>query len=60
VDGLLAFLAYKERRQWVWFAGVAVLAGIGGLLTLGVVHAQQLAWRSWARRAGCRLALRAR
>ena len=32
-----AFLAYKERPQWVWFAGLAVLAGIGGLLTLGVV-----------------------
>ena len=41
-----AFLAYKERPQWVWFAGLAVLAGIGALLTLGVVHAQQLAWRS--------------
>jgi hypothetical protein len=41
-----AFLAYKERPQWVWFAGLAVLAGIGGLLTLGVVHAQQFAWRS--------------
>ena len=41
-----AFLAYKERPQWIWFAGLAVLAGIGGLLTLGVVHAQQLAWRS--------------
>jgi hypothetical protein len=40
-----AFLA-KERPQWVWFAGLAVLAGVGGLLTLGVVHAQQLAWRS--------------
>jgi hypothetical protein len=38
-----AFLAYKERPQWVWFAALAVLAGIGGLLTLGVVHAQQLA-----------------
>jgi len=25
---------------------LAVLAGIGGLLTLGVVHAQQLAWRA--------------
>ena len=25
-----AFLAYKERPQWVWFAGLAVLAGIGG------------------------------
>ena len=43
-----AFLAYKERPQWVWFAGLAVLAGIGGLLTLSVVHAQQLsfAWRA--------------
>ncbi|KRR23129.1 hypothetical protein [Bradyrhizobium retamae] len=41
-----AFRAYKERPQWVWFAGLAVLAGIGGLLTLGVVHAQRLAWRS--------------
>jgi hypothetical protein len=38
-----AFLAYKERPQWIWFAGLAVLASIGGLLTLGVVHAQQLA-----------------
>ncbi len=25
-----AFLAYKERPQWVWFAVLAVLAGIGG------------------------------
>lgn len=41
-----AFLAYKERPQWVWFAGLAVLAGIGGLLTLGVVQAQQFAWRA--------------
>lgn len=38
-----AFLAYKERPQWVWFAG---LAGLGAVLTLGVVHAQQLAWRA--------------
>jgi hypothetical protein len=22
------FLAYKERRQWVWFAGLSVLAGV--------------------------------
>ena len=38
-----AVLAYKERPQWVWFAGLAVLAGIGGLLTLGVVHGCRLA-----------------
>jgi hypothetical protein len=24
-----AFLAYKERLQWVWFAALAVLAGFG-------------------------------
>lgn len=43
-----AFLACKERPQWVRFAGLAVLAGIGGLLTLDVMHAQQLsfAWRA--------------
>jgi hypothetical protein len=46
VHDLLGLPAYKERPQWVWFAGLAVLAGIGGLLTLGVVHAQQLAWRA--------------
>jgi hypothetical protein len=41
-----AFLACKERPEWVWFAGLAVLAGVGGLLALGVVHAQQLASRA--------------
>ena len=29
-----AFLAYKERPQWVWFAALAVLAEIGGLVML--------------------------
>ena len=46
VHDLLGLPRLKERPQWVWFAGLAVLAGIGGLLTLGVVPAQQLAWRS--------------
>ena len=41
-----AFLAYKERPRWVWFAGLAVLAGMGAVLMLSVVHAQQLAWRA--------------
>jgi hypothetical protein len=41
-----AFLAYKERPQWVWFAGLAVLAAIGGLMMLSLVQAQQLAWRA--------------
>ena len=41
-----AFLAYKERPQWVWFAALAVLAAIGGLMMLSLVQAQQLAWRA--------------
>lgn len=40
--GCAAFLAYKERKQWVWFAGLSVLAGIGalniGLWRLGGLH----------------------
>jgi len=31
------FLAYKERRQWVWFAGFSVLAGVGGFTALNVI-----------------------
>jgi hypothetical protein len=48
VHDLLGLPGLQERPQWVWFAGLAVLAGIGGLLTFGVVHAQQLsfAWRA--------------
>ena len=41
-----AFLAYKERPQWVWFAALAVLAEIGGLVMLSAVQAQHLAWRT--------------
>jgi hypothetical protein len=37
--GCAALLALKDRKQWVWFAGLAVLAGIGGLVTLGILHA---------------------
>jgi hypothetical protein len=39
-----AFLAYKERPQWIWFAGLAVLAEIGGLVMLSAVQAHRLAW----------------
>jgi drug/metabolite transporter (DMT)-like permease len=53
-----AFLA-KERPQWVWVAGLVVFAGVGGLLTLGAVHAQQLAWGA-KKRAGGQLARGAR
>ncbi|MCK1389555.1 hypothetical protein [Bradyrhizobium sp. 1] len=37
--GCAALLALKDRKQWVWFAGLAVLAGIAGLVTLGILHA---------------------
>jgi hypothetical protein len=50
------FLAYKERPQWIWFAGLAVLAGIGSFLTLGVVHNSH---GEREREAGRRLAPRA-
>jgi hypothetical protein len=39
-----AFLAYKERPQWVWFAVLAVLAEIGGVVMLAAVQAQRLAY----------------
>ena len=42
VYGLLAFLAYKERPQWVWFAVLAVLAEIGGVVMLRAVDAHRL------------------
>ncbi len=34
--GCAAFLAYKERKQWVLFAGLSVLAGVGGLTALNI------------------------
>jgi len=39
-----AFLAYKERPQWVWFAVLAVLAEIGGVVMLAAVQAQRLTY----------------
>jgi len=32
--GSSAWLAYKDKKQWVWFAGLAILAGLGGLQML--------------------------
>jgi hypothetical protein len=37
-----AFLAYKERPQWVWFAVLAALAEIGGVVMLRAVDAHRL------------------
>jgi hypothetical protein len=39
-----AFLAYKERPQWIWFAALAVLAEIGGVVMLAAVQAQRLTY----------------
>jgi hypothetical protein len=40
------FLAHKERPQWSWFAALAVLAEIGGLVMLSAASAHQLARRA--------------
>ena len=37
-----AFLAYKERPQWLWFAVLAVFAEIGGVVMLRAVDAHRL------------------
>jgi hypothetical protein len=39
-----AFLACKERPQWAWFAMLAVLAEIGGVVMLAAVQAQRLTY----------------
>lgn len=33
-----ALLVLKDRKQWVWFAGLAVLAGFAGLMTLNMLE----------------------
>lgn len=35
--GCAALLAYKERKQWVWFAALSVLAGVGGVMILNMI-----------------------
>jgi len=36
--GCATFLAYNDRRQWVWFAGLSVLAGMGAIAVLQMVQ----------------------
>ncbi|MGL9622877.1 hypothetical protein QRQ56_33365 [Bradyrhizobium sp. U531] len=31
-------LALKDRKQWVWFAGLAILAGFAGLTVLNMLE----------------------
>jgi hypothetical protein len=40
--GCATFLAYKERKQWIWFAVLSVLAGIGGITVLNMVQLWRL------------------
>jgi len=44
VRDLLGPPGLQERPQWIWFAGLAVLAEIGGLVMLSAVQAHRLAW----------------
>ena len=41
--GASAFLAYKDRAQWIWFAAFSVVAGFGGLTVLPTIGAGRLA-----------------
>jgi hypothetical protein len=36
--GCATFLACKERKQRIWFAGLSVLAGFGGITVLNMVQ----------------------
>ena len=38
-----AFLAYKERPQWVWFAVLSLITGWGGAWTLNLIGVWRLA-----------------
>jgi len=42
--GSAAWLAYKEKLQWMWFAGLAIVVGVGGIQMLATINA----WRSAA------------
>ena len=42
--GASAFLAYRDKAQWIWFAVLAVLAEIGGVVMLAAVQAQRLTY----------------
>ena len=43
--GCAAFLALKERKQWIWFALLAAIAGFAGLFTLNMLHIWDYAGR---------------
>ena len=41
--GSSAFLANKDKPQWVWFAALAVVAGFGGIGMLSAIGGWRLA-----------------
>ncbi len=41
--GASAFLAYKDRAQWIWFAAFSLVAGVGGRTVLQTIGAWRLA-----------------
>jgi hypothetical protein len=41
--GASAFLAYKDKAQWIWFAAFSLVAGFGGLTVLQTIGAWRLA-----------------
>ena len=43
--GCAALLAFKERKQWIWFALLSVIAGFAGLITLNMLHIWNYAGR---------------
>jgi hypothetical protein len=41
--GASAFLSYKGKSQWIWFAAFSLVAGFGGLTVLKTISAWRLA-----------------
>ena len=41
--GSSAFLAYKERSQWAWFAALSIITGWGGAWMLNLIGVWRLA-----------------
>jgi hypothetical protein len=41
--GSSAFLAYKDKTQWVWFAALSVVVGFGGVWMLSTIGVWRLA-----------------
>jgi hypothetical protein len=41
--GSSAYLAAKDKAQWMWFAALSVVAGFGGVWMLSTIGAWRLA-----------------